>query len=96
MAETEQSALNGEAEGLDLNEILMIRRDKLSALKEEGMDPFGEVRFDVTHHAGEITGNFSEMENKTVSLAGRMMSKRGMARPLSATFRTEAARSSFI
>ena len=64
----------------ELSEILQIRRDKLKALQEAQLDPFKITRFDVTHHAGEIREHFDEMEGKTVSIAGRLMSKRGMGK----------------
>ena len=61
-----------------LSELLQIRRDKLSALREQGQDPFVRTKFDVTHHSDEIKDNFEAMEGQTVRLAGRLMSKRGM------------------
>lgn len=64
----------------ELREILQIRRSKLAQLQAEGRDPFREVRYDRTHHTRDITEHFDEMENKTVSLAGRIMSKRDMGK----------------
>ena len=61
----------------DLREILQIRRDKLAALQEAGMNPFEITRYDVTHHAQEVKDQFDQLEGQTVSLAGRLMSKRG-------------------
>ncbi|MBO5023076.1 MAG: lysine--tRNA ligase [Clostridia bacterium] len=63
-----------------LSEILQIRRDKLSALKEAGKDPFEIVKYDVTANSAEIFANFEEMEGKEVSVAGRMMSRRIMGK----------------
>ena len=64
----------------DLREILQIRRDKLAALQEAGMNPFEITRYDVTHHAQEVKDQFDQLEGQTVALAGRLMSKRGMGK----------------
>ncbi len=64
----------------DLSELLMIRRQKLAELKQAGKDPFEITKFDVTNQSGEIKEKFEEFENKTVSIAGRMMSKRVMGK----------------
>ena len=64
----------------DLREILQIRRDKLKALQDAGMNPFEITRYDVTHHAQEVRDNFDALEGQTVSLGGRLMSKRGMGK----------------
>ena len=64
----------------DLREILQIRRDKLKALQDAGMNPFEITRYDVTHHAQEVKDNFDALEGQTVSLGGRLMSKRGMGK----------------
>ncbi|MBF7096910.1 lysine--tRNA ligase [Alkalibacter sp. M17DMB] len=63
-----------------LNELLQIRRDKLSKLMEEGKDPFKNTKFNVTDHALKVEENFEAMEGKQVSLAGRIMSKRGQGK----------------
>ena len=63
-----------------LSEILQIRRDKLSALKEAGKDPFEIVKYDVTANSKDIFANFEEMAGKEVSVAGRMMSRRIMGK----------------
>lgn len=63
-----------------LSEFLQIRRDKLVALKEEGKNPFEQTVFVRTAYAAQITGQFEEYEGKTASLAGRIMSKRGMGK----------------
>ena len=65
-----------------LSELLQIRRDKLTALQEAGRDPFRETRFDRTATSAEILGSFDSFENKTVSVAGRIMSKRGMGKAI--------------
>lgn len=64
----------------DLNEILQIRRQKLSDLKQKGCDPFQIVKYDVTHSTKDIIDAFEEMEGKSVSVAGRLMAKRGMGK----------------
>ena len=64
----------------DLREILQIRRDKLKALQDAGMNPFEITRYDVTHHAQEVKDHFDVLEGQTVSLGGRLMSKRGMGK----------------
>ena len=59
---------------------IKVRREKLAALQAEGRDPFQLTKFVVTSNAQEIKDHFDEMEGKTVSIAGRMMSKRGMGK----------------
>ncbi|HEY8420843.1 MAG TPA: lysine--tRNA ligase [Thermoclostridium sp.] len=71
---------NNNAEIQDLNEILKVRRQKLSSLQEMGKDPFHIVKYDVTHKTKEIIDSFEEYEGKAVSLAGRLMAKRGMGK----------------
>ncbi len=62
------------------NEILRLRREKLATLQAEGRDPFTITKYNVTHHSEEIKDSFDELEGKTVSVAGRMMSKRVMGK----------------
>ena len=57
-----------------------IRREKLENLRAEGRDPFQQTKFDVTSTSAAIKQNYEEMEGKTVRLAGRIMSKRGMGK----------------
>ena len=64
----------------DLSEILRVRREKLSALQSEGRDPFQETKFVVSIHAREIKERFDELEGQEVTIAGRLMSKRGMGK----------------
>ena len=59
---------------------IKVRREKLTALQAEGRDPFQLTKFVVTSNAQEIKDHFDEMEGKPVSIAGRMMSKRGMGK----------------
>ena len=65
-----------------LSELLQIRRDKLTALQEAGRDPFRETSFDRSASSAEILNAFEEFENRTVSVAGRIMSKRGMGKAI--------------
>lgn len=64
----------------DLNNLLKVRRDKLKELQDNGRDPFQIMKFDVTHHSADVKDNFDELEGKTVSIAGRLMSKRVMGK----------------
>ena len=64
----------------DLSEILKVRREKLANLQQEGHDPFHETKFVVSHHAQEIKDNFDALEGSEVTVAGRLMSKRGMGK----------------
>ena len=57
-----------------------VRREKLAQLQAEGHDPFQLTKFVCTSNAEEIKAHFDEMEGKPVSIAGRMMSKRGMGK----------------
>lgn len=60
----------------DYNELIQVRREKLVQLKKTGINPYGE-RFDFTHHASQIVKDFEQYEGQQVSLAGRIMAKRG-------------------
>ena len=64
----------------ELNELLQVRRDKLSLLQEQGRDPFEIVKFDRDRYSREIAENFETLEGKVVTVAGRMMSKRIMGK----------------
>ncbi len=70
----------GKIEAAADNELTAIRKEKLRALQESGKDPFAVTKYDVTHHSGEIRDNFDALEEQTVSIAGRMMSKRIMGK----------------
>ena len=65
---------------LPLGDQMRIRREKLDALRAEGLDPFAETKFDITADSAAIRADFDALEGKTVSLAGRLMSKRGMGK----------------
>jgi len=64
----------------DVGQLLKVRREKLAALQAEGKDPFRITKYDVTHHSTDIKEHFDELEGKTVSIAGRLMSKRIMGK----------------
>ena len=66
----------------ELSEILQIRRDKLAALQQEGRDPFRITRFERSAYAADIKADYEAYEGKTVTVAGRMMSKRGMGKAI--------------
>jgi lysyl-tRNA synthetase class 2 len=64
----------------NLNELRLIKREKLENFVKEGKDPFKIEKYDVTHNSKFIKDNYEEMEGKTVSCAGRIMSKRGQGK----------------
>ena len=64
----------------NLSQLLQIRRDKLKELQEGGRDPFQITKYVVTHDSAAIKADFDAMEGSQVSLAGRLMSKRGMGK----------------
>lgn len=64
----------------NLNELLQIRRDKLKELCNNGENPFEVMRYDRDNSSTEILNNFEKMEGTTVSVAGRLMSKRVMGK----------------
>ncbi|RKD33862.1 lysine--tRNA ligase [Thermohalobacter berrensis] len=61
----------------NLNEMLRLRREKLKELREMGRDPYKIEKYDVTHHSKDIKENFEDVEGESVSVSGRIMSKRG-------------------
>ncbi len=65
---------------VDLGEQQRIRQEKLKVLQDEGKDPFVITKYDQTHHSADVKANFTELEGKTVRVAGRMMSKRVMGK----------------
>ena len=62
----------------ELAEQARIRREKLQKLVEEGSNPFAKVAYDVTENSLSVKESFEKLEGKTVSLAGRLMSRRIM------------------
>ena len=67
-------------EELNLSEQTQIRLNKLNKLIEEGKNPYEIVKFDRTHLSNEIREQFDALEGKTVTLAGRMVSRRIMGK----------------
>ena len=65
---------------LSVGDQIKVRREKLAQLQAEGHDPFQLTKFVCTSNAEEIKAHFDEMEGKPVSIAGRLMSKRGMGK----------------
>lgn len=60
----------------DLNELMRVRREKMSAIEAKGLEPFGR-KYNYTHHAQTILEQFEAMEGQTVRIAGRLMAVRG-------------------
>lgn len=71
---------NQRSEEHDLSEILQVRRAKLKDLQEKNNDPFKIVKYDIMHSAKYIIDNFESLEGQNTSIAGRLMSKRGMGK----------------
>ena len=80
MADNQKNVPNGSAPEVDLNEQKRIRREKLAELVASGKDPFEITKYNQTHHSAEIKEHFDELDGKTVSVAGRLMSKRIMGK----------------
>ncbi len=79
MEEKNQENQNQEQE-LDLNQLMKVRREKLARLQEEGKDPFTITKFNTTHNSKQIKDNYEQLEEKTVTIAGRIMAKRIMGK----------------
>lgn len=75
-----QEVNNANVQEQDINELRKIRVEKLEALQQAGNDPFQITKYDQTHHSADIKADFEALEGKTVSIAGRMMSKRIMGK----------------
>ena len=76
-------AVNNQAvETQELSEILQVRRDKLAALQQDGRDPFQQTKFRRSAWSEEIKADYDAFDGKTVSVAGRIMSKRGMGKAI--------------
>ena len=71
----------------ELNEILQVRRDKLSAMVADGKDPFVKTKYDVTAYSTEIKADYDGFEGKEVSLAGRIIARRIMGKASFVTLR---------
>lgn len=65
---------------VDVSEQHKIRAEKLANLQAEGKNPFVITKFEVTHHSAEVKENFDSLEGKSVTVAGRLMSKRVMGK----------------
>ena len=76
----ENQVLTSAGEEKELSELLQIRRDKLSALVEAGQNPFELTSYPVDAYAQEVKARFTDGEEKTVHIAGRMMSRRIMGK----------------
>ena len=79
-------------EEMPLVDQVRVRREKLQALREEGSDPFRITRFETTHHAEDVKTQFDALEEQTVRLAGRLMSKRGMGKAIFADLQDRTGR----
>ncbi len=66
----------------ELSEILQIRRDKLKMLQQEGRDPFQQTTFNRSAWSKDIKENYDAFADKPVSVAGRILSKRGMGKAI--------------
>jgi len=62
------------------NEIIKVRHEKLAGLREEGLDPFLQTKFNVNTYSDQILAHFDTMEGVEVNIAGRLMSKRVMGK----------------
>ena len=71
---------NNQQEELSLSEILQIRRDKLTALCQAGENPFEKTKYEVDAYSADIKADYTAFENKTVSLGGRIISRRIMGK----------------
>ena len=65
---------------LSLNDQMQIRREKLAALQAEGRDPFVQTKYDFNADSAAIKADYASYEEKTVKVAGRLMSKRGQGK----------------
>ena len=78
--EKENVKAQGGESAVNINELVRIRREKLAELQASGNDPFEITKYEQTHHSTDIKDNHEELLGKTVSVAGRMMSKRVMGK----------------
>ncbi len=75
-----QNQNNNQEQELDINQLMQIRRDKLTELQEQGKDPFQITKFNRTNTAGEIKKNYEDFEQKDVTVCGRIIAKRIMGK----------------
>ena len=66
----------------ELSEILQVRRDKLAELQQAGRNPFEQTKFVRSAWSSEIKDKYEDFDGKNVSVAGRIMSKRGMGKAI--------------
>lgn len=71
---------NNVEQELDLNQLMLVRKEKLDKLKQEGKDPYTITKFNRTHTSKQIIDNYDELEGKDVTVAGRIMAKRIMGK----------------
>lgn len=76
----EENQTNNQETELDLNHLMMVRREKLAKLQEEGKNPYEIIKFVTTHNSKQIKENYEELEGKDVTIAGRIMAKRIMGK----------------
>ena len=76
----EDSSINAGSELEDINKLVEVRIEKLRKLQEEGKNPYEITKYTRTHTSSDIRENFDELEEKTVSIAGRIMAKRIMGK----------------
>ena len=77
---SENEVNNVEEQEIDLNQLMKVRREKLTELQEQGKNPYEITKFDRTNTAGEIKSNYEKFEEKTVTVAGRIIAKRIMGK----------------
>ena len=77
---SDNTEINGGTNERELNDILRVRREKLAELQSEGRDPFKITKYGRTHSSADVKNDFDALEGKTVSVAGRIMSKRVMGK----------------
>ena len=71
---------NIEEQELDMNKLMKVRKEKLEELQAKGEDPFEITKYNRTHNSEEIKNNFEELDQKYVSIAGRIVGKRIMGK----------------
>ncbi len=71
---------NVEEQELDINQLMKVRREKLEELQNDGKNPFAITKYNRTHTSQEIRDNYEALEQKDVTIAGRIMGKRIMGK----------------
>ena len=80
MSDNAREAIGAAAPEQEISEVRKVRLDKLAALEEAGKDPFELTTYERTATAGAIRADYDAYEGKSVSVAGRLMSKRVMGK----------------